>query len=697
MSLLRVRGVLLALAVCVWAAAGAGGHSAAADTAAEIGKAPDGRPLHFWNPSESWPGGSQFDARLDATVAFWRAAMPLPQVFGSVREQTGVQIGFFPPGDANERVRVTLYLNPHDPPSLRELMTQLSWVTACSFALASEDEGEPAYFLLSTSIAGGAQENLEARVDAIWKAREGRWREIGSKLDEYRQALELSREESVERYHGKDDLLLVNLLDPERRAATEFMCRHATAVERPEMPGEGGGELMGFGQTVPSAAFTEEDIAGLRVAFGLPESVLRDPGFGVDLHVEAVGRLRVNVGPEYTEQAPEPEEGHLGPYVLADLTDDFTLSAQDQVALRRALGEDIPPEEESEYLRRLEQEIACAKEERERLRLEAERSLSPRAKGLLESTQVTLRGVDPWLRTVAWASQEAVARETGLHVVSDAIVWPGYYSWPPYPPEEEKKETTLSALAALDGFTHEPLATGMRRPSWEWGDAGDFLRFRSADRDVWRAAMVPQEFVDWMDWLIAPHLPDVAAVAAGKRVELRVPIGLVYPVRMLGRLSDLQMELGSWVNYGDPYEMRDIVRRQAIRDIVGAADIRPKLTRFLASLSDPQWDSMKGEGLRFDTDLTPDQQSVLTSALTSSSRNRDLTGLLLTMDREREAVGHYAIHLKGPGEPEGRRGLWWDWSIDYSETVLRLDAWAPHRGAPGPLAPEPASPDVTSD
>jgi hypothetical protein len=295
---------------------------------------------------------------------------------------------------------------------------------------------------------------------------------------------------------------------------------------------------------------------------------------------------------------------------------------------------------------------------------------------------VTLRGVDPWLRTIPWVTQDAVARESGFHVVSDAILWSGRYSsWPPLRQEEEE-ETTLTALAALDGFTHKPLGTGMHRPSWEWGDAGDSLRFRTADRDIWRAAMLPQEFVDWVDWLIAPHLPDQGVLAPRQRMELRIPIGLVYAVRMLGGLSDLQMEFGSQVNYGNPYEVRDIVRRQAIGEIVWAADMRPKLTRFLASLSDPQWERMKGEGLRFDVDLIPDQQRMLTSALTSGSGDSDLTGLLLTLDREREAEGHYAIHLKGPGEREGRPGLWWDYSIDYSQTALRLEAWAPDWRAP---------------
>ena len=64
-----------------------------------------------WHPSESWPGGKQFDPRLDQSVSFWGAGIPLKDVFAGVKEQTGVEIGFFPPGDANERICVTLYLN----------------------------------------------------------------------------------------------------------------------------------------------------------------------------------------------------------------------------------------------------------------------------------------------------------------------------------------------------------------------------------------------------------------------------------------------------------------------------------------------------------------------------------------------------------------------------------------------------------
>lgn len=280
-----------------------------------------------WRPDESYAGKAQADSRLDKPVRFWGAGILLADVFSQVREQTGVEIGFYPENDENRRVPVHLFLNPKNPPTLRSLMAQLSWVVDCPFLAADSPEGR-SYYLMSSSVGAGAQERLQKAVEEIWEARKGRWQAIGSKLDEYRQALDLPRDGLIDRYRSKDDLMLLNLLDPARRAATQFMCRHATAIQAPEMPGEqaGAGELEGFGQTVPSTDFTDDDITDLKAAFGLPDSVLRDPGMAFDIHVEAVGRLRVNAAPEYTQKAGRPSDGHFGPYLIADLTDGFALS-----------------------------------------------------------------------------------------------------------------------------------------------------------------------------------------------------------------------------------------------------------------------------------------------------------------------------------------------------------------------------------
>jgi len=96
MSFLGVRAVLLPVVLSVCATALAGGErppTGAADVLAEIGEAPDGRPLYLWNASDSWSGGPLFDPRLDATVTFWGAGTPLSDVFDSLAEQTSVEFG----------------------------------------------------------------------------------------------------------------------------------------------------------------------------------------------------------------------------------------------------------------------------------------------------------------------------------------------------------------------------------------------------------------------------------------------------------------------------------------------------------------------------------------------------------------------------------------------------------------------------
>ncbi len=114
--------------------------------------------LRQWDPSASWEGGRDYDARLNRPVAFWRAGLSLEEVFAGVEQQAGVKLSFFPEEDENRRMRVHLFLNQEEPPSLRELMAQLMWVVDCPFFLAEESEGKT-YYLMSTSMAAGAEES----------------------------------------------------------------------------------------------------------------------------------------------------------------------------------------------------------------------------------------------------------------------------------------------------------------------------------------------------------------------------------------------------------------------------------------------------------------------------------------------------------------------------------------------------------
>ena len=164
---LRLALVILALSVSPGPPACLGARAETDDAGpAQVGETADGRPLHPWNPSESWPGGAQFDPRLERPVNFWGAGMRLSDAFAAVKKQTGVEIGFVPAGDENERICVNLYLNREDPPNLRELMAQLSWVLDCTFACCHGDESGLDYWLLSTSARFGAV----ARLSSEWRA-----------------------------------------------------------------------------------------------------------------------------------------------------------------------------------------------------------------------------------------------------------------------------------------------------------------------------------------------------------------------------------------------------------------------------------------------------------------------------------------------------------------------------------------------
>ena len=187
--------VVLVLTAAVWL-----GHQAHTGAKADLGQMQ-------WLPTESHPGGAQYDPRLDRQVSFWGAGIVLPDVFGSIKTQTGVEIGFWPPGDENERVRVNLFLNPEDPPALRDLMAQLSWVLGCAFSYERAEEADPRYCLLSTNIRFGVKRRLRAeqeeaerrRAAVMWRRQAELREQTAEKLEELQDGLALSREDAVER------------------------------------------------------------------------------------------------------------------------------------------------------------------------------------------------------------------------------------------------------------------------------------------------------------------------------------------------------------------------------------------------------------------------------------------------------------------------------------------------------------------
>jgi hypothetical protein len=273
-----VVGILASLLVCTGPARG---------DAAEWRSAPT---LHFgelsltlWQPGDSYQSGPQFDGRLDKPVQSWHPGTPLRDILADLTQQTGVHFDFVAPDKDEPRLCVTLYLHPQRPPSLREVMTQLGWATGCTFAYAECRPEGKVYYLLWSSVGEGTARELDAQREqfrADWQTGRDAQRQVAaSVLEEAEAGLALSREEAVARYHGKNDALLLNLLDPARRAALGFFIWLSEADTK---------ELFS-GQRLPLSrgwsAWSAEQQAALAQALGLDKN--RPPDGTVSIMVSA--------------------------------------------------------------------------------------------------------------------------------------------------------------------------------------------------------------------------------------------------------------------------------------------------------------------------------------------------------------------------------------------------------------------------
>ena len=378
-----------------------------------------------WLPSESHLGGMQYDARLDTAVTFWRAGVTLDEVFQDIRQQTGVTLTFYPENDENRRVRVTLFLNQSQRPTLRALMAQLTWVVDCPFFI-SEVDGQIVYSLASTSIGAGAEQAILARREAHLQAREQIWTSMDEKLDECQQALSLSREELIRRYRGKDDFLLLNLLDPARRAATQFVCRRLAEARPPEWLATRDVDMLSWGRGLNAREFTPEDRADLQAVHGaLPAWV--DIGVFISSPTDQAGVKMtlpkpVTAGPDgkpapAREFPPDPLS-FPPPLVLMSLPSPALPSGEEEVQLRRSLGEKITPEQEREFVRQRDAELQAAALQRKQAEQETRRALSPEAKERLDSVALPITTSGYYRR---WQMFETLASASGYHVVSDAF------------------------------------------------------------------------------------------------------------------------------------------------------------------------------------------------------------------------------------------------------------------------------------
>jgi hypothetical protein len=574
----------------------------------------------LWMVSESWAGGTQHDERLGQTVQFWGAGISLRDVFAGIQEQTGVEIGFWPAGDVNERVCVNLYLNPEKPPTLRELLAQLSWATDCLFGYWVEG-GEAKYCLHKTTLG-------EGMVAAALAAPERRRQLLAqqtldrepARREALREALSLSREEAIERHHGKNDLLLFAVLDPTRRAMCELYLSTpvgaaGTEVRFPLLAHEFS-ELTAEQQAIVRGMLQQALQAGKEGSQG-PHLVL----VGVEPDSGATALLESLLPKVMLIQTAGAEELVLEGWVRKQQPPvclclsfprvklEGEMTPIEEMDLREALGEELSREYESLAImaRRRQQRSADQRrwleEQIGRVRLSAD------IERLLASVEVPVR-LDRG--HALWEIQEMVAEASGLHVVSDCFSQPERSlrreARTLYPGEK----LPMTALMALRLMTvsdskaswlelrGNPAATPVR---WDWRDAGRFLSFRSVDRALWRGAFLPGDALEVLDHWVAPYLEgDEAEAEDANSISMEVDWRALG--RLMERLDLVQRMHGGYLTYGDPADKRNAWRHAYRERVMREAWQSPWLYRFLASLSDAQFEQLKGEGLRVGVDMS---------------------------------------------------------------------------------------------
>ncbi|HUU54050.1 MAG TPA: hypothetical protein VMY87_03940 [Armatimonadota bacterium] len=586
-------------------------------------KGPAGRALYLWMPAESYPAGAQYDPRLDQPVRFWRAGISLAELATEVEIQTGVAIGFWPGADENPRLRLNVFLNAEEPPTLRDLLAQLAWVTGCTFACTSPTElTDYVYYLLDSSLAGGASERwCDLKIarsftdeDRRERSRQQHIAATGAMLEELREVLRLSHNALIARYRNRNDRLLLTLLDPQRRAAAEFVCGRMSYRDddsRWYRIGEDWGAL------------SEAEKALLRTAFPWMKDVEETGQLRVSAVGAHIGRIELSVSAPVSAMkhgratAPGYVVGSSRlaayPIVVIDSRQDAVGlgDAADILRLAALLGESVPEGEEAAYVEAYagSQWEAAQQREWERWcqRTAADRHLSNAAIDLLSQTEWPLDHDDHSMGEV----QAAVARETGMHVVSDCF-------WQPAQRVDEEVDSAykglvlLCPISPLTDATQPEFALG-----WEWADAGSFLRFRSLHRDVFRASMLPEGTIEELDRIAEPHLPAIADTAdPPTELTITLPIDLPRLVAIARGLSDLQCRYGGRIAYEDPTDFAAACRVAARGALLEPFGDRYGFFRFILSLDEAQWRLAQSDrGLTCTRDLDESQIAALENSI----------------------------------------------------------------------------------
>jgi len=594
----------------------------------------------LWVVAQSFQGDPQYDPRLDKPVKMWEAGIEVAAVFAEIEKQTGVKVVCVPADDENARIPMNVFLNPQKSPVLRDVLAQLSWALNCSFFVEREP-GQQVYELQHSSAAQSAAARMEADAMEDVRAIKVAPKAILAKVEEYKEALALPRDELIAQYQGKDDHLLLTLLDPQRRAALEFLASNKgvtdflATCDLPAMPGY----TIAVGGNLPGP-FADADYDLFSQALNVPKDAFLQRKQEVHWMASSDGGLLLFCEPLPSPQPLPPFSEFPQMRVLSPESSSPDVSPQDAVGLEELVqGQPYPAEEKARRVAEIAEQQAIARYTDEEHQAAAERPLTVAVVKLLAQTALDLESDAPF-----WKVQEATARATGVNVVAESL----YRGVPSERKAVPAKPSGITALSAIERYTRTSLAlTRLSRPSpnpaWEWRGAGTFLTFRSGDGDVWRAARWPQEAIDWIDSFVKPYVPkDAAQKKRPYTISMEAPLDAQAWIRKLAALSDLQIRFGGRETYGDPREPLPLLRQSLLPNQTGPLTNEVK---FLGSLDDKQWALVTSDGIT-DTDLKLAQKDLLWK----------LTGEVQEGPRQ-HATRSAEIQLRGGNLP-AKRGLY---------------------------------------
>ena len=397
----------------------------------------------IWSASQSYQGDPQYDPRLEKPVKMWEAGIEVAAVFAEIEKQTGVKVVCTPTDDENARIPMDLFLNKEKPPVLRDVLAQTAWALDCNFSVHGET-GQQVYELMHSDAAKGAAARMEAEVrDEMRAAREAP-RAIKARLAEFQAALSLSREDLLAQYAGKDDALLLTMLDPTRRAGAQFLCSDAVASLVQKGLDQARDLPMVPGQNLAGLALSRtEDLSDSErqlLSTALNTTIGTSGGhprwlFGVT----SDGQASLFVPDLEKSRAPKdwPHLQLIAPDSAAGLSPD---EAADLEALIQ--GTPYSPEERARRVREIAKQQTIERYAAEEAKAAEERPLTVAMAKLLLATNLDLKAEAPF-----WQVQEAVAKATGVNVVAE-MLYRGEPSFSKVSPDDHTAPRRSSAIPA---------------------------------------------------------------------------------------------------------------------------------------------------------------------------------------------------------------------------------------------------------